>query len=312
MKKHLLQTSPLSPKLDAQLDTEFIIHRLWEQQDAPAYLQANGNKIEGIATSAPVGAGAALIQQLPALKVIASRGVGLDKVDLELASKKGIQVSGTPNVLTDCVADLGIALLLDVARKVSASDRFVRAGQWLETKYPMTTSINHKKLGILGLGQIGRAIAQRAAGFRMEIRYNDRSANPELPYIFESSLVELARWADFLIVTVSGGPATQHLISAEVLAALGSKGYLINIARGTVVDQQALVAALQNGTLAGAGLDVFEDEPRTPKELWSMDNVVLTPHMASGTAETREKMEDLVFANLQSFFTDGKVLTPAF
>lgn len=312
MKKHILQTGKLSPKLDSQLDSEFHVHRLWEQQDVTAYLEANRDTIEGIATSAPVGAKNEWIDKLSALKVIASRGVGLDKIDLELARQKGIQVSGTPNVLTDCVADLGIALLLDVARQVSASDRFVRAGRWLETKYPMTVSINHKKLGIVGLGQIGRAVAQRAAAFHMEIRYTDCNRLAEVPYSFESSVLELARWADFLIVTVSGGPATQNLISADVIAALGSKGYLINISRGTVVDQDALVQALKNGAIAGAGLDVFADEPRTPKELWTMDNVVLTPHMASGTAETREKMEDLVFENLKTFFATGQVKTPAF
>lgn len=312
MKKHVLQTSKLSPKLDAQLDNEYNIHRLWEQPNIPEYLKVHRDKIEAIATCAPVGASEELIEQLPVLKVIASRGVGLDKVALELARQRGIQVSGTPNVLTDCVADLGIALMLDVLRQISAADRFVRAGRWLDAKYPMTTSINYKKLGIVGLGQIGREVAHRAAGFHMDIRYNDRAALPDVSYMFEPSVVDMAHWADILIVTVSGGPATQHLISSEVITALGENGYLINISRGTVVDHKALVAALLNGRLAGAGLDVFEDEPKTPEELWRMDNVVLTPHIASGTTETREKMETLVFENLKAFFADGQVKSPAF
>ncbi len=312
MKKHILQIVELSPKLDAQLDAEFHVHRLWQQADSVAYLQDNKDQIEGIATCAPVGAGEELISQLPALKVIASRGVGLEKVALEQAQNKGIQVSATPNVLTDCVADLGVALMLDVTRRISAADRFVRRNDWLAQKYPMTTDFNGKKLGIVGLGQIGRAVAARMAGFNMCIRYVDRAALDDVPYEFSPSLEELAAWADIMIVTVSGGPGSRHLISSEIIEALGPQGFLVNISRGTVIDQDALVTALKNKTLGGAGLDVFADEPQVPDELKTLENVVLTPHMASGTVETREKMEDLVFANLKAFFADGKVLTPAF
>lgn len=312
MKKHILQTAKLSPKLDAELDNEFYVHRQWEQADIQGYLAQNGNRIEGIATCAPVGVPNELMERLPGLKVISSRGVGLDKIDLDAAKQKGIQVSGTPGVLTDCVADLGMALLLDIGRRVSASDRFVRSGQWLKSKYPMTASVSGKKLGIVGLGQIGRAVASRASGFHMDIRYTDQAAINQVPYAFESTPLSLAAWADYLVVTVSGGPSTRHMISAEVIDALGPQGFLINISRGTVVDQAALVDALVKGKLGGAGLDVFEDEPNTPEELWTLDNVVLTPHMASGTAETRVKMEDLVLENLKAFFATGKVMTPAF
>lgn len=312
MKKHILQTAKLSPKLDADLDIEFCVHRQWEHEDIHSYLAEHGRQIEGIATCAPVGVSNELMELLPQLKVISSRGVGLDKIDFDLARQKGIQVSGTPGVLTDCVADLGFALLLDVGRQVSASDRYVRNGQWLTDKYPLTTGVSGKKLGIVGLGQIGRGVACRAAGFHMDIRYTDRSALADVSYLFEPSLCELAQWADYLVVTVSGGPSTRHMISAEVIDALGPDGFLVNISRGSVIDQTALVNALQSGRLGGAGLDVFEDEPRTPTELWTLDNVVLTPHMASGTVETRWKMEALVFENLKSFFAEGKVKTPAF
>ncbi|WP_029914598.1 2-hydroxyacid dehydrogenase [Pelobacter seleniigenes] len=312
MKFHILQTAKLSPKLDAELENEFYVHRQWEQDCIEKYLSEHGDKIQGVATCAPVGVSVELMKMLPNLKVISSRGVGLEKIDFDAARTKGIQVGGTPGVLTDCVADLGLALLLDVSRQVSAADRYVRKGLWLEKKYPMTASVSGKKLGIVGLGQIGRAVASRAAGFNLTIHYTDRQFLADVPYGFEASVVELARWADFLIVTVSGGPATHHMISAEVINALGPKGFLINISRGTVIDQDALVNALINGDIGGAGLDVFNDEPETPQELWALDNVVLTPHMASGTAETREKMEDLVFENLTTFFATGKVKTPAF
>lgn len=312
MTAHILQTGPLSPKLDAELAAHFHVHPLWREADPAAFLREHGARFTGIATSAPVGASTELIAALPALKVISCRGVGLDRIDLAAAQARGIAVSGTFGVLSDCVADLAFGLVIDVARRLSAADRFVREGRWLKEKYPMTRRVSGKRLGIVGLGQIGRAIAKRAGGFDMEVRYHNRSPVADAPYGYEASLESLARWADFLVVAVAGGAGTRHLISQPVLQALGPNGFLINVARGSVVDEDALVAALTGKTIAGAGLDVFADEPRVPEALLTLDNVVLLPHMASGTVETRTGMEDLVLANLKAFFDTGEVLTPAF
>jgi len=312
MKPRILQTGSLSPYFDAAVVERFEVYPLWKQDDPAGYLARYGRAIEGVATLAPVGASTGLIEALPALKVISCRGIGFDKIDLESARRRAIQVSGTPGVLTDCVADLAFGLLIDMARHISASDRFLRAGSWMAGKYRLTTHVSGKRLGIVGLGEIGRAVAKRAAGFAMEVRYTDRKRIEEVPFGYEPTLNGLARWAEFLLVAVPGGAATRHLISSSVLDALGRDGFLVNISRGTVVDQDALVRALAAGAVAGAALDVFADEPNVPEELLRMDNVVLTPHIGSGTVETRQAMEDLVLANLEAFFKTGKVLTPAF
>ncbi len=311
MKPRILQAESLSPYFDSALEQAFEVHPLWRQGDPVGYLARNGHAIEGLATSAQVGAPSGLIEALPALKVISSRGIGFDKIDLDLARRRGIQVSGTPGVLTDCVADLAFGLLIDAARRISASDRFVRSGRWTAGSFPLTTHVSGKRLGIAGLGEIGRAVAKRAAGFSMEVRYTNRKPAEGVPFAFEPDLEELARWADFLVVAVPGGPSTRHLVSRVVLEALGPRGFLVNISRGTVVDQEALIRALADGVIAGAGLDVFDGEPDVPGELLRRDNVVLTPHVGSGTVETRKAMEDLVLANLTAFFRTGKVLTPA-
>jgi lactate dehydrogenase-like 2-hydroxyacid dehydrogenase len=312
MNPRILQTGSLSPYFDAALVERFEVYPLWKQDDPASYLARHGRAIEGVATLAPVGASTGLIEALPALKVISCRGIGFDKIDLDGARRRGIQVSGTPGVLTDCVADLAFGLLIDMARHISASDRFLRAGSWMAGKYRLTTHVSGKRLGIVGLGEIGRAVAKRAAGFAMEVRYTDRKPIEEVPFGYEPTLNGLARWAEFLLVAVPGGASTRHLISSSVLDALGPDGFLVNISRGTVVDQDALVRALAAGAVAGAALDVFADEPNVPEELLRMDNVVLTPHIGSGTVETRKAMEDLVLANLEAFFKTGKVLTPAF
>lgn len=311
MTVRLLQTTALSPVLDKALDDAFTVSRLWLEHDVDGFLLSQGRGIEAIATSAPVGASGELIRALPDLKVISCRGVGLDKIDLACARERGIQVAGTFGVLADCVADLAFGLLIDVARRISVADGFVRRGQWAQDKFPLARRVSGKRLGIVGLGQIGRAIAQRARGFGMEIRYHNRRPAQDAAYAFEPDLAALSRWADFLVVSVAGGPDTRGLISAPILEALGPEGYLINVSRGSVVDEGALVHALQTRAIAGAGLDVFQDEPRVPEALWALDNVVLTPHIASGTEETRADMEQLVLTNLTRFFETGAVLTPA-
>lgn len=307
----LLQNGPLAPALEAVLAAEFDVQRLADQADQPAFLAQHGARFTGLATSAPAGASAALLAALPGLRVISSHGVGLDKIDLAVAAQRGIQVGYTPEVLNDCVADLAMALLLDVARGASAADRFVRRGDWPKAKFRLARKVSGQRLGILGLGRIGRAVAQRATGFEMQIRYTNRKPVAGVPWQFEPALVELARWADTLVVVAAGGASTHHLVNAEVLAALGPDGFLVNVARGSVVDQAALVQALQTGGIAGAGLDVYADEPHVPPELMALDNVVLLPHIASATRETRQAMEALTLANLQAFYATGKVQVSA-
>ena len=308
-KIEVLVTGPLLPSLMAAVEAEFAVHKLWLAPDRSAYLREHGAAIRGIVTSALVGADAALIQALPRLEIIANFGVGYDAVDLPAARQRGVIVTNTPGVLTDCVADTAIALLLAVTRRICAADRFVRAGKWQQGRFPLATKVGGKNCGIAGLGNVGQAIARRAQAFDMKVAYYDPLPKPDLPYRRCQDLVSLAKEADFLMLALPGGKETRRAIDARILAALGPKGILINVARGSVLDQPALVKALVAGEIAGAGLDVFDNEPEVPAELLQMENVVLTPHLASGTHETRDAMGQLTFANLQAHFSGKPVLT---
>ncbi len=310
MKPTVLQLGPLLPLVEKGLASNYTVLNLAGATDAAGFLSESGPRIDAIASSGRNGVNAALVDACPALKLIAHFGVGYDNVDVEHARKKGVVVSNTPDVLTDCVADLAIALLIDAARGISAGDRYVRAGRWLKGPMTLATKVTGKRLGVVGLGRIGRAIAARAEGFDMDIRYHNRRQSPDATYAYERSLADLARWCDFLVVATAGGEATRGLISAAVIEALGTKGFLVNIARGSVVDEPALIAALAAKRIAGAALDVFADEPRVPEALLALDNVVLTPHIASATTDTRAAMGQLVLDNLESFFRDGHALTP--
>jgi hydroxypyruvate reductase len=310
-KPRVLQLGRLTPWLEQQLAADFDLTLLAQQPDARAYLAQHGAGFVAAVTSAAVGIDAALIESLPNLKVISSFGVGLDKIDLPAAAHRGIPVGYTPEVLNDCVADTAFTLLLDVARRATEADRFVRQGGWLKDKFPLATRVSGKRLGIVGLGRIGRTIARRASGFDMEIRYHNRRPAEGVSFGYEPSLVELARWADFLVIAAAGGAESRNLISAEVLDALGPRGFLVNIARGTVVDEAVLVQYLREKRIAGAGLDVYVDEPRVPEALLQLDNVVLLPHVASATNETRQAMSALVLENLRAFFGEGKLKVAA-
>ena len=310
MKPRILQKGAYMPALETALANEFDVLQLWRETDQDLFLARHGREFVGLATSARWGADAALISRLPNLKVIASFGVGYDTIDIAAAAKRGIPVGNTPDVLNDCVADIAFGLLIDVARGLSASERFLRRGDWKCGPFALRTRVSGKRLGILGLGRIGRAIAKRASGFDMEVRYHNRRRVDAVSFGYEASLAELAHWADFLVLASAGGPETRHLVSAEVLNALGPAGFLINISRGSVVDESAMVDALVNKKIAGAALDVFENEPNVPEALLALDNVVLLPHIASGTNETRQAMADLTLANLRSFFDTGRLLTP--
>jgi len=308
-KIEVLITGPLLPSFMAAVEQEFTVHKLWLAPDRGAYLREHGAAIRGIATSAIVGADAALMQALPRLEIIANFGVGYDAVDLAAARQRGVIVTNTPGVLTDCVADTALALLLAVTRRICEADRFLRAGKWLQGRFPLATKVGGKNCCIAGLGNVGQAIASRAQAFGMKIGYYDPFPKPDLGYRRYDNLEALAKDADFLMLALPGGKETHRVIDAGILAALGRKGILVNVSRGSVLDQAALVKALVAGEIAGAGLDVFEDEPRVPAELLQMENVVLTPHLASGTHETREAMGQLTFANLQAHFRGQPVLT---
>lgn len=306
----LLQIGRLTDLAEARLREEYAVTSLWEQADRDSFLAREGARFKALVTAGGTKVSAALIAALPTLQVVSTRGVGTDHIDLAATQERGIVVSNTPDVLTDCVADLAFGALLAVVRRMLEADRFVRRGAWLNGRFPLTTRVSGKGLGIVGLGRIGLAIARRAGGFGMEVRYHSRSLNPERPAGYCSSLQQLAEWADFLVVCVPGGAETRRLVSAEVLKALGPKGYLVNISRGSVVDEAALIAALDAGSLAGAALDVFEHEPRVPDALLAQDKVLLLPHIASSTRETFADMENLLLDNLRSYFASGQLLTP--
>ena len=302
----LLQTIALMPALERRLAERYTVHKLPPAgAERTAFLASRGGEFDGLVTSAGAGADAALIDALPRLRVISSFGVGLDTLDLAAAARRGIPVGYTPDVLNDCVADQAFALLLAVARRIPEADRYVRAGRWTAqppVAFPLGRQVSGGKLGVVGLGRIGRTIARRATGFDMEVRYHARNPVADVPWAHEPSLLELARWCDFLVVITAGGAGTRHLVDAGVLDALGTKGYIVNVARGTVIDEAALVRALQDKRIAGAGLDVFEREPHVPPELFTLENVVLAPHLASATAQTREAMAQRVLDNLAAFF----------
>jgi lactate dehydrogenase-like 2-hydroxyacid dehydrogenase len=303
----VLQVGRFPARFNERLQRDYQLIRLWEQKD---FIAEHGAEVDIVVTSARYGCSAEQLAQMPNLKAICSFGVGHDSIAVEEARARGIPISTTPEVLNECVADTAIGLIIDTARQFAASDQHVRQGNWLKGQYPLTRKVSGKKLGIVGFGRIGKEIAKRAAGFDMDIRYHNRRPDPSADYGYEADLKALASWADFLVLACPGGASTHHLIDAEVLAALGAEGILVNISRGSVVDEPALVAALQAGTLGGAGLDVFEDEPRVPEALFAMPNVVLLPHVGSATEETRLAMENLVFDNLDAFIERGELITP--
>lgn len=278
--------------------------------DDPEAFAKLAPRVTGVAASGESLVPGTLIAQMPQLKVISVFGVGYDGVDVSAAAKQGVGVSHTPDVLTDDVADLAMGLLLATSRGIARADQHVRQGQWPKGLMPLATKVTGARLGIVGLGRIGKAIAKRASAFDMSIAYTARTEKKDSGFAFYADAVELAKHVDFLVVITPGGDGTKHLINAQVLEALGKKGFLINVARGSVVDQEALVSALQAGTIAGAGLDVFANEPHVPEALWAMPQVVLTPHIASATLQTRQAMANLAFENMKAGLTGAALLTP--
>ncbi|WP_299055867.1 2-hydroxyacid dehydrogenase [uncultured Nocardioides sp.] len=298
-----------------------LVATLAETHDAPvlptdpgeraAYLAEHGSDVRVVVTSGRFGVDAELMAALPSLEAVCNFGVGYDTTDVAAAQQRGVVVSNTPDVLTDCVADTAVGLALDVLRGLSSADRFVRGGDWSAGKsFPLMRRLSGKRVGILGLGRIGRAVAQRLEAFGCPITYHSRRQVDGVDYAYAASPAELAAAVDILVVVTSGGPESANLVDRTVLKALGPDGWLINIARGSVVDEDALVDLLVSGGLAGAGLDVFAHEPKVPDALLGLDNVVLLPHLGSGTVETRAAMEQLTLDNLEAFLDRGELVTP--
>jgi hydroxypyruvate reductase len=308
-KPDVLVVAKLWPPLMEALQAAFTVHDRTHESD-PAAFAAIAPRIRAISGGGESRVSAGLIAQLPALEVISVFGVGYDGYDMAAIRARGIPLTNTPNVLNDDVADMGISLMLMAARRLPQADQYVRQCKWPGGPFPLVRKVSGARLGIVGLGRIGMAIARRAEGFGMSIAYTTRTPRSDITYPYFASPALLAAQVDFLMVITPGGAATRHLINADVLAALGPKGYLINVARGSVVDQDALIHALQTGVIAGAGLDVYADEPNVPEALRVMDNVALTPHAASATWQTRKAMADLAFGNLQAHFAGKPLLTP--
>jgi lactate dehydrogenase-like 2-hydroxyacid dehydrogenase len=308
----LLLGSGWVPEVDALLERSFVCHRLAgvASGERDAFVERVGAQVRGVYTTGIAGLDAATAARLPRLEIVAVHGVGVDAVDFEALAPRAIPVTNTPDVLTDDVADLAVGLLLAASRRLPQLDRYVRAGSW-ETKSLLAParSLRGKVAGIVGFGRIGQAVAARLHAFGLQIRYFQRSTAAS-PYARSESLLALARESDFLVVCAPGGAATRAMIDGTVIDALGAEGTLVNIARGSLVDEAALALALRDGRLGAAALDVFEDEPRVPPLLRELDNVVLTPHVGSFTIETRTAMGMLAANNLLAHFEGKPLLTP--
>ncbi len=309
MKPEIILTARGHAGTMATLQSEFTCHHLFEASDEEAFFRKHAGAVRGLATFGPMPVDGKLMDELPKLEIISNFGVGVDAINLDDARKRNIIVTNTPDVLNECVADTALALVLNVLRKFPQSEVYLRAGNWAaKGPYPLTTSAGGKTLGILGLGRIGEAIAQRAQACGMKIRYHNRNRK-DVPYPYDADPVSLANNSDVLMVVTPATAETARIINAKVLDALGPQGYLVNIARGSVVDEPVLLRYLQEKRIAGAGLDVFADEPRVPPEFFTLDNAVLFPHVGSATVETRKAMGDLQIENLRLHFAGKPVKT---
>ncbi len=310
MSETVLLMGPLLPATMSELDSNYTVHRFWESDDPDALLDSIADTCTGIVTDGGRGAQAEVMQRLPNVGVVSVFGVGVDAVDLDYCKTRNIRVGNTPDVLSDDVADLAVALALATCRKMVTADSYVREGRWpIDGAMPLTVRMTGKRAGIYGMGSIGDSLAQRLSGFDMNIAYCNRREKTGSVYRFVPSLQQLAREVDFLFVTAAATADTVGSVNAAVLDALGAEGYLINVARGTLVDENALLERLQTSSIAGAGLDVFAEEPKVPTAFYELDNVVMQPHNASGTRETRTAMGRLMLDNLAAFFDGRELLT---
>ena len=309
MKSELLLICPLFPATMAQLDAAYTVHRYYQAADKEDFVAGIADRITAAATAGHEGMPVSLMNRFPRLKIISCFGVGVDGIDVPAAKKLGIAVTNTPEVLTECVADNALVLLLATMRRTVFNDKFVRAGNWLKGDAPLADKVSGSRVGIIGMGRIGKAIARRAEAFGMTVSYHSRNRQPGVAYDYYAKPVDLARNVKIMIIACPGGKETERIVSREVIDALGKEGYLINVSRGSTVDEPALVEALVNGRLAGAGLDVFVAEPTVPDALLKLDNVVLQPHVSSGTHWTRAAMGQLVVDNIAEFFAGKPLLT---
>ena len=308
MSTDVLIPNKLLDSADAALAEAFTVHRLFEADDPDAMLAQVAPKIGAIASSA--GANRAMIEALPNLKLVSHFGVGYDPVDVVCCKEHNIRVTNTPDVLNDAVAEMTLALMLGLERRIVQADAHVRAGKWESGGYPLTGELTGKTAGIMGLGRIGKEVARRLQAMKMQVVYHGRTEQKHESYPYYASLKDMAAASDWLVIVVPGTAETKHAVNADVLKALGPQGALLNIGRGTVVDEAALIACLQDGSLGGAALDVFEEEPKVPQALRDMDNVVLQPHQGSATHKTRWAMGDLVVRNIKAHFAGDPLISP--
>jgi lactate dehydrogenase-like 2-hydroxyacid dehydrogenase len=311
-KPDILQMGPPeSQRLPELLAEEFTVHRYWEAADKAALLDGLADRLRYIATVGHQGPDAAVIEALPKLELIASFGVGYNGIDIDAARKRGVRVTNTPDVLNDCVAELTVGLMLALVRDLVQADRYTREGRWAsEGPYPLRDELTGKTVGILGLGRIGKEIARRLQVFRMQVVYHGRRQQPDEPYPYYADLAEMARAVDWLVVIAPGTPETRHIVNATTFEALGPEGRLVNVGRGMLVDEAALVDALKAERIKGAALDVFEDEPNPDPRLLDLRNVVLVPHVGSATTRTRTAMAELVMVNLRAHLRGESLKSP--
>ncbi|MEL6236148.1 MAG: 2-hydroxyacid dehydrogenase [Pseudomonadota bacterium] len=298
------------PSVEQALSQAYTVHRLWEAADRTAVLAQIGPRIRAVATDGHWGVPADVAEACPGLEIAASYGVGYDAIDIPDCKARGIRVTNTPDVLNDAVAELTVGLMTALVRRIPQADAHVRAGRWADAGYGLTGELTGAHAGILGLGRIGKEIAIRLQAMKMRVSYHGRSEQPYQPYTYFADLEEMARTVNWLVVIAPGSAATRGIVSRQVMEALGPEGVLVNVARGSLVDEPAMVELLGNGKLGGAALDVFEAEPTVPEALWGMENVVLSPHQGSATHKTRAAMGDLVVRNLAAHFAGDPLLTP--
>jgi len=293
-----------------RLEGRVTLHRLWQASDREATLTAIAPRIRAIVMTSGAPLDAALMSRLPNLEIVSSFGVGYDHIDAAWAGEHGIVVTNTPGVLDEEVADTAMALTITAVRRLPQAERYLREGRWREAPFPLTASLRGRMMGVLGLGRIGKAIARRAESFGLDVVYHGRQAQDDAPYLYYPTLSGMAEACDILMVAAPGGADTRHIVNRDVLAALGPDGVVVNIARGSLIDEAALIDALSEGAILAAGLDVFEHEPDVPAALLALDNVVALPHVGSASLHTRRAMANLVVDNLISWIDGNGPLTP--
>lgn len=310
MKPDILQVAPMLPAVEAALADAYTVHRYWEAADRQAFVAEVAPWVRAVATDSHHGVPPEVLAALPALEIVSSYGVGYDSIDTAACKARGVRVTNTPDVLNDAVAELALGLMVALCRRLPQADAYVRAGQWPGGNFGLTGELTGAHAGILGLGRIGKEIARRLQAMKMKVSYHGRTRQPFEPYDYHPDLEAMAGAVDWLVVIAPGSPETRGIVSRAVLEALGPAGALVNVSRGSLVDEAALVELLAAGRLGGAALDVFADEPRVPAALLAMPNVVLSPHQGSATGKTRAAMGDLVVRNLAAHFAGDPLLTP--